>query len=78
MGMRVVARLPVWVCAMALMAGVWWLYAFVRVMQERDWRWLAVAVVAGSVSALVKGAVYAVWLVPGAAYGAWVLWRGGM
>ncbi|MBW7895652.1 MAG: glycosyltransferase family 39 protein [Opitutaceae bacterium] len=61
--------------AMALMAGVWWLYAFVRVMQERDWRWLAVAVVAGSVSALVKGAVYAVWLVPGAAYGAWVLWR---
>ncbi|MCW5549152.1 MAG: glycosyltransferase family 39 protein [Opitutaceae bacterium] len=60
--------------AMALMGSVWWLYAFVRVMQERDWRWLAVAVVAGSLSALIKGAVYAVWLVPGAAYGAWVLW----
>jgi hypothetical protein len=60
--------------AMALMGSVWWLYAFVRVMQERDWRWLVVAVVAGSLSALIKGAVYAVWLVPGAAYGAWVLW----
>jgi hypothetical protein len=60
--------------SMALMAAVWWLYAFVRVMRDRDWRWLVLAVVAGTLSALIKGAVYAVWLVPGAAYGAWVLW----
>lgn len=61
--------------AMALMGSVWWLYAFVRVMQERDWRWLVMTVVAGSLSALIKGSVYVVWLVPGAAYGAWVLWQ---
>ena len=61
--------------SMALMGSVWWLYAFVRVMQDRSWLWLLIAVVMGSLSALVKGAVYAVWLVPGAAYGVWVLWR---
>lgn len=61
--------------SMALMGSVWWLYAFVRVMQDRSWRWLLVAVATGSVAALVKGAVYVVWLVPGAAYGAWLLWN---
>jgi len=60
---------------MALMWSVWWLYAFVQVMQTRDWRWLVVAIVAGSLSALIKGAVFAVWMVPGAAYGAWILWQ---
>lgn len=61
--------------SMALMGSVWWLYAFVRVMQDRSWRWLMVTMFAGSLAALVKGAVYVVWLVPGAAYGAWILWK---
>ena len=59
--------------SMALMASAWWLLAFVRTMDERRWGWLALAIVAGTLAALVKSAVLAVWLVPGAAYGAWVL-----
>lgn len=61
--------------SMALMASAWWLLAFVRTMDERRWRWLALAIVAGTVAALVKSAILAVWMVPGAAYGAWLLWR---
>jgi len=61
--------------SMALMASAWWLVAFVRAMDERRWGWLALAVVAGTVGALVKSAILAVWMVPGAAYGAWMLWR---
>lgn len=60
--------------AMALLGSAWWLAAFVRTMDGRSWRWLAVAMVAGTMAALVKSAIFAVWLVPGAAYGAWRLW----
>ncbi|MBI2517727.1 MAG: glycosyltransferase family 39 protein [Opitutae bacterium] len=61
--------------AMALMCSVWWLLGFVRTMDERRWGWLALTVVAGTGAALIKSAVLAAWLVPGAAYGAWLLWR---
>ncbi len=61
--------------SMALMASAWWLVAFVLTMDERRWDWLLLAVVAGTVAALVKSAILAVWMVPGAAYGAWLLWR---
>ncbi len=61
--------------SMALMASAWWLVAFVRAMDERRWRWLALAIVAGTLAALVKSAILAVWMAPGAFYGAWLLWR---
>ena len=61
--------------SMALMASAWWLVAFVRTMDERRWHWLALAILAGTTAALVKSAILAVWMVPGAAYGAWLLWR---
>ncbi|WP_157772372.1 ArnT family glycosyltransferase [Lacunisphaera limnophila] len=61
--------------SMALMASAWWLVAFVRTMDERRWGWLGLAVVAGTLAALVKSAILAVWMVPGAAYGAWLLGR---
>ncbi|RXK55443.1 hypothetical protein ESB00_05960 [Oleiharenicola lentus] len=60
--------------AMALMGSAWWLYAFVRMMERRRWTWFLFATFAGTLAALVKSAVYAVWLIPGAAYGAWLLW----
>lgn len=61
--------------SMALMCSAWWLLAFVRAMDERRWRWLALAVVAGTLAALIKSAILAVWMIPGAAYGAVSLWR---
>ncbi len=61
--------------AMAFMFSAWWLLAFVRTMDERRWPWLVLATVAGTGAALVKSATFAVWLLPGAAYGAWLLWR---
>jgi hypothetical protein len=61
--------------SMALMASAWWLVAFVRTMDERRWHWLALAILSGTAAALVKSVILAVWMVPGAAYGAWLLWR---
>lgn len=61
--------------SMAFMASAWWLLAFVRTMDERRWPWLVLAIVAGTAAALIKSAILAVWMVPGAAYGAWMLWR---
>ncbi|MDQ5978317.1 MAG: hypothetical protein QG602_1291 [Verrucomicrobiota bacterium] len=60
--------------SMALMGSAWWLYAFVRMMERRRWTWFVFATLTGTLAALVKSAVYAVWLLPGAAYGAWLLW----
>lgn len=61
--------------AMALMGSAWWLFAFVRMMDRRRWTWFVFTTLAGTAAALVKSAVYAVWLLPGAAYGAWLLWE---
>ncbi len=61
--------------SMALMFSAWFLLGFVRTMDERSRAWLALTVVAGTGAALVKSATLAVWLIPAAAYGAWLLWR---
>jgi hypothetical protein len=61
--------------AMELMCCAWFLLGFVRTMDERRWSWLALAIVAGTLAALIKSATLAVWLLPAAGYGAWMLWR---
>ncbi len=61
--------------SMALMCSAWFLLGFVRTMDERRWSWLALTIVVGSAAALIKSATLAVWLLPAAAYGAWMLWR---
>ena len=61
--------------AMELMCCAWFLFGFVRTMDERRWSWLALTVVAGTGAALIKSAMLAVWLLPAAGYGAWQLWR---
>lgn len=61
--------------SMAFMFSAWWLLAFVRTMERRSAVWLLAAVVTGTAAAVIKSAVWAAWLAPGAAYGAWLLWR---
>jgi hypothetical protein len=61
--------------AMALMCSVWFLLGFVRTMDERRWSWLALTIVAGTAAALIKSAIWAIWILPAAAYGAWLLWQ---
>jgi len=60
--------------SMELMCCAWFLLGFVRTMDERRLRWLALTIVAGTGAALIKSATFAVWLIPAAAYGAWCLW----
>ena len=61
--------------SMVVMCCAWFLLGFVRTMDRRDWRWLILTILAGTGAALIKSITYAVWLLPAAAYGAWVLWR---
>lgn len=61
--------------SMELMCCAWFLYFYVRTMDERRWSWLALTIVAGTAAALIKSATLAVWLLPAASYGAWMLWR---
>lgn len=61
--------------SMELMCCAWFLIGFVRTMDERRWGWLGLTILAGTGAALIKSATFAVWLVPGAAYGCWLLWR---
>src|SRR6478736_3634552 len=61
--------------SMALLGSAWFLAGFVRTMDERSLPWLALTIIAGTLAALVKSATLAVWLIPGAAYGAWMLLR---
>ena len=61
--------------SMALMASAWFLLGFVRTMEGRRWSWLVLTIIAGTVAALIKSAVLAAWMLPAAAYGAWLLWR---
>jgi len=59
----------------AMMFSAWFLAAFVETMCTRKLSWLLVCAVAGSAGGLIKSVVLFVWLVPGAMYGAWCLWR---
>ncbi len=59
--------------SMALLGSVWFLLGFVRTMDGRSWRWLALTIVAGTLAALVKSFIFVVWLIPAAGYGAWLL-----
>ena len=61
--------------SMEVMCCAWFLLGFVRTMDGRSWAWLAVTIVAGTGAALIKSATFAVWLLPAAGYGAWLLWR---
>jgi hypothetical protein len=60
---------------MATMFSAWFLAGFLRTMDRRHVGWLAVTVFAGVAAALVKNVILAVWMLPAAAYGAWMLWR---
>ncbi|MBI3887202.1 MAG: glycosyltransferase family 39 protein [Opitutae bacterium] len=61
--------------SMAFMGSAWFLLGFWRTMAKRSWGWLAFTTVAGTVAALVKSATFAIWLIPAAAAGAWLLGR---
>lgn len=61
--------------SMEFLCCAWFLLGFVRTMDERRAVWLALTVVAGVGAALIKGSTFAVWLIPAASYGAWLLWR---
>lgn len=61
--------------SMELMCCAWFLLGFVRMMDQRRMGWLALTIVAGTAAALIKSATFAVWLLPAAGYGAWMLWR---
>lgn len=61
--------------SMELMCCAWFLVGFVRMMDRRRWTWFLLATLAGTGAALIKSATFAVWLLPAAAYGAWMLWR---
>lgn len=61
--------------SMELMCCAWFLFGFVRMMDCRRWTWFLLTTVAGTGAALIKSATLAVWLLPAAAYGAWLLWR---
>ena len=58
-----------------LMCCAWFLSGFVQMMDQRRWYWFILASVAGTGAALIKGSTLAVWLLPAAGYGAWMLGR---
>ncbi|MEO6994164.1 MAG: hypothetical protein ABI273_11070 [Lacunisphaera sp.] len=61
--------------SMELLCCAWFLVGFFKTMEERRWTWLAASIVAGTGAALIKSATFAIWLLPGAAYGMWALWQ---
>ena len=60
--------------SMALLGSAWFLFGYVRMMDERRWPWFLLATAAGSLAALVKSATLAIWLWPAAAFVVWQLW----
>ncbi len=60
---------------MALLFSLWFLQAFVAAAEDRSWRWLAVANVAGVAAGLVKVTTFAVVLIGAAAWVLALLWR---
>jgi hypothetical protein len=61
--------------SMELMCCAWFLVGYVGMMDRRRWPWFMFATVAGTGASLIKSATFAVWLIPAAAYAAWMLWR---
>ncbi len=61
--------------SMTLLGSAWFLYGYIRMMDERRWYWFILASAGGVLSALVKSATLAIWLGPAAAYAGWRLWR---
>jgi hypothetical protein len=61
--------------SMELLCCAWFLHGFVQMMDRRRWYWFVLATAAGIGAALIKSATFAVWLLPAAGYGAWMLWR---
>lgn len=61
--------------SMEIMCCAWFLLGFVRTMDQRSWAWLGLTIMAGTGAALIKSVTFAVWLVPAASYGVWLLWR---
>ena len=59
---------------MATMFSAWFLAGFVRLMDTRRWPWLLDCALTGTLAALIKSLVFAVWLFPAACYGVWCLW----
>jgi len=58
-----------------LALSAWFLLGFVRTMDQRHRGWLLLTMVTAAVAALMKIVFLAVWMLPAAAYGAWLLWR---
>jgi hypothetical protein len=61
--------------ATALMCSAWFLWGYLRMMEQRRWYWFVLATVAGTGAALIKSATLAVWLLPAAACSVCWLWR---
>jgi hypothetical protein len=61
--------------SMELMCCAWFLFGFVRLLDRQRWYWFVLTAIAGSGAALIKSATLAIWLLPAAGYGAWMLWR---
>ncbi len=59
----------------ALCCSVWYLYFFVRLLQDRRWYWLVAIALAGSAAGTMKSLTFFAWVVPAAVFGAWCLWR---
>lgn len=61
--------------ATAFMFSAWFLVAYLEMMDRRRWTWFLAASIAGALAALIKNAIFAVWLLPAAAGSARWLWR---
>ena len=61
--------------SMELMCCAWFLFAFWRTMERRDWRWLPCAMLFGTGAALIKSATLAIWLLPAVSYTLWMVWQ---
>jgi len=61
--------------SMELMCCAWFLYCYLRMMDERRWSWLAATTLVGTGAALIKNTTYLLWLLPAAAFVVVQLWR---
>jgi hypothetical protein len=59
---------------MALMFGLWYLYALVESLERRSIPWLALAALAGTGAGLVKVTTFMVFVLPALAWSLWQLW----